>query len=130
MLSARQVQRGAVACCAGDPVRVRAARRGDACLFAPADARDAITVAASDLAHKFDGEAAGQSDAVYPARGPLWGCTAGYNQFAMRLSTIVCTGVFTARHGCMRSRAEQFGLGECAPPGPGCVAGLRAAERS
>jgi len=68
-----QAQRDAVACCVGDPVRVRPARRGDACLFAPADARDAITVAASDLAHKFDGAAAGQSDAVYPARGPTMG---------------------------------------------------------
>lgn len=49
-------------------------RRGsDACLFAPADLPDVITVAAADLANKFGGAPAGQADLLYPARHPIQG---------------------------------------------------------
>jgi len=126
--AALQVQRGAVACCVGDPVPVRAARRRDACLFAPADARDAITVAASDLVHKFDGAAAGQSDAVYPARGPTLRVMATYH----RRVPYFCTAAAYNPVHCYSGRKarlhqEQDVLWHL--PGPGCTVVLLAAER-
>ena len=53
-------------------IRAWCVRRGsDACLFAPADLPDVITVAAADLANKFSGAPAGQADRLYPARATL-----------------------------------------------------------